>query len=347
MNTSRSMEVQRGKMYKIAVVPGDGVGPEVTKATLHVLKSLGLDFEFAIFNLGLEYWKESGKQISDEDIEAIRKTDACLKGPTTTPPGPGVFRSVAVTLRQKLDLYANVRPVKSRLGVKSLHSNVDIIIVRENTEGMYKGLEFRVDGSALGVRVITSQGSNRIAHFAFELARLQKRRKVTIVHKANILKETCGLFRETCFNVATQYPEIKADELIIDAAAMKLVMEPQELDVILTTNLFGDILSDEAAGLVGGLGLIPSANIGEHFAVFEPVHGSAPQISGKGIANPSAMMLSAAMMLRYLNIPEYASRLENAIDRVLEEGTALTFDLGGSASTMDMADAVVTQVSKL
>ena len=334
-------------MYKIAVIPGDGVGPEVAEATLHVLKALSLDLEFVTFDLGFEYWKKSGKQISDEDVAAIGRTDACLKGPTKTPLGAGTFRSVAVTLRQKLDLYANVRPIKSRTGIKSLHSNINLIIVRENTEGMYKGLEFRVNDSALGVRVISRQGSDRIARFAFELARQQKRRKVTIVHKANVLKETCGLFRETCFNVATRYPEIKADELFIDAAALKLVMEPQELDVILTTNLFGDILSDEAAGLVGGLGLIPSANIGEHFALFEPVHGSAPQISGKGIADPSAMMLSAAMMLRYLNIPEHASRLENAIDKVLEEGTALTFDLGGDASTMKMADAVITQLSKL
>jgi len=347
LNTSRSMEAQFGKMYKIAVIPGDGVGPEVTEATLHALRNLGLDLEFVRFDLGFEYWKKSGKQISDEDIEAIRKTDACLKGPTTTPLGPGAFRSVAVTLRQKLDLYANVRPAKSRTGIKSLYRNIDLIIVRENTEGMYKGLEFRADDSALGVRVITKQGSNRIARFAFELARQQKRRKVTIVHKANILKETCGLFRETCFNIATQYPETEADELIIDAAALKLVMQPQDLDVILTTNLFGDILSDEAAGLVGGLGLVPSANIGDHFALFEPVHGSALQISGKGIANPSAMILSAAMMLKHLNLSQHASRLENALDKVLEEGVALTCDLGGKASTMDMADAVVTQLSKL
>jgi len=334
-------------MYRIAVIPGDGIGPEVTKAALSVLRNLSLDLEFVTFNLGLEYWKKSGKQISDEDIEAIGKTDACLKGPTTTPPGPGTFRSIAVTLRQKLDLYANLRPIKSRTSVKSLYRNIDLIIVRENTEGMYKGLEFRANDSALGIRVITKQGSNRIARFAFELARAQKRRKVTIVHKANVLKETCGLFRETCFNVAAQYPEIKADELMIDAVALKLVMGPQELDVILTTNLFGDILSDEAAGLVGGLGLVPSANIGDHFAIFEPVHGSAPQISGKGIANPSAMILSAALMLRHLNLSEYASRLEKALDKVLEEGTALTFDLGGEASTMDMAEAIVTQLSNL
>jgi len=334
-------------MHKVAVIPGDGVGPEVTEATLHVLKNLSLDLEFTTFDLGFEYWKKSGKQLSDEDVAAIGKTDACLKGPTTTPLGSGTFRSVAVALRQKLDLYANVRPVKSRPSVKGLYSNIDLIIVRENTEGMYKGLEFRANDSALSVRVITRQGSNRIARFAFELARRQKRRKVTIVHKANVLKETCGLFRETCLSVAAQYPEVKVDELIIDAAALKLVMEPQKLDVILTTNLFGDILSDEASGLVGGLGLIPSANIGEHFALFEPVHGSAPQISGKGIANPSAMILSAAMMLRYLDMPEHALRLENAIDKVLEEGTALTFDLGGDAGTMDMADAIATQLSKL
>lgn len=334
-------------MRKIAVIPGDGIGPEVTKATLHVLQNLGLELEFIPFDLGFDYRRRTGEQITDEDLTAIAETDACLKGPTTTPPGPGTFRSLAVTVRQKLDLYANVRPVRSRARIKSLHDNIDLIIVRENTEGMYKGPEFRIDDSALGVRVITKLASNRIARFAFELARQQKRKKVTIVHKANVLKQTCGLFRETCLEVAADYPEIQADELIIDAAALKLVMQPQELDIILTTNLFGDILSDEAAGLAGGLGLIPSANIGNSFGLFEPVHGSAPQISGKGIANPSAMMFSAAMMLRYLEMSEQASKLENAVEKVIEEGAAVTFDLGGNAGTMDMADAVVAKLSKL
>lgn len=347
MNTSRSTEDSRGKMPKIAVIHGDGIGPEVTKATLHVLEKLSSDLAFVNFEFGFDYWRRTGRQITEEDVAAIGEADACLKGPTTTPPGPATFRSVAVTLRQKLDLYANVRPIRSRPGVKGRYNDIDLVIIRENTEGMYKGLEFRIDQDAIGVRVITKHASQRIGRFAFELARQQKRRKVTIVHKANVLKETCGLFRQTCFDVAKEYPEIQADELIIDAAALKLVTQPQDLDIILTTNLFGDILSDEAAGLVGGPGLVPSANIGDRFGLFEPAHGSAPQIAGRGIANPSAMMLSAAMMLKYLNMPQDASTLERAVQEVIETGTRVTRDLGGSASTMDMADAVVDQLSKM
>jgi isopropylmalate/isohomocitrate dehydrogenase-like protein len=332
------------KKHKISVIYGDGIGPEVTQAALNILDNLNLDFEFVTCEAGLEHWKKTGKQISEETINIIRETEACLKGPVTTPPGPETFRSVAVTLRQTFDLYANIRPIKSRKGVKCLYSNLDLVIVRENTEGLYKGIEFRVNDDAVGLRVITRRGSERIARFAFELARNEKRRKVTAVHKANILKETCGLFRSVFFNVAAEYPDVKAEEMHVDAAALKLITKPYEFDVIVTTNLFGDILSDEAAGLVGGLGLVPSANIGDNFAMFEPVHGSAPIHAGKGIVNPSAMILSAALMLKYLRENEAASRVENALNKVLEEGKVVTYDLGGSAKTMEMTNEIINRL---
>jgi 3-isopropylmalate dehydrogenase len=332
------------RAYKIAVIPGDGIGPEIMEATIKVLESLDIDFDFVHCEAGYEYWKRSGRQITQETIDVIKECDSCLKGPTATPPGPGTYKSVAVTLRQKLDLYANVRPFKSRRGVKSLHDNVDFVLVRENTEDLYKGIEYRVGDSALGMRVITRRCCERIAKFAFELARRERRKKVTAVHKATILKETCGLFRDVCFDVSKSYPDITFDDTLVDTAALKLVRSPEEFDVMVTTNIFGDILSDEAAAITGGLGLAPGANIGDEYSMFEPVHGTVYHKAGKGVVNPCALMFSSAMMLRHLGEEDSARKLEVAIERVLEEGKQVTYDLGGSASTMEMAEAIITSL---
>jgi isocitrate dehydrogenase (NAD+) len=334
------------KTYKIAVITGDGIGPEITEATIIALGEVGLSIEFTKVFAGLSAWEKYGDQLPQETIDIIKSSDACLKGPTQTPPGPGSFKSATVTLRQILDLYANVRPFKNHPGVPSIHKGVDMVIVRENTEGLYKGIEYTVGDSALGIRVITKAGSERIARFAFELARREKRRKVTAVHKANVLKETCGLFRNVVAGVAAHYPDIQFDEMYVDAAAMRIAMKPQDIDVIVTTNLFGDVLSDEVAGVVGGLGIAPSANVGDRYAFFEAIHGSAPKHAGKWDANPAAIMFSSAMMLRYIGEVDAGNRFEAAIDRVLEEGKTITRDLGGNAGTLDFAKAVAEKMKR-
>jgi isocitrate dehydrogenase (NAD+) len=334
-----------GRTYKISVITGDGIGPEITEAAIYALNALGLKFEFIKVAAGLNAWEKYGNQLPEETIEIIKSSDACLKGPTQTPPGPGSFRSATVTLRQILDLYANVRPFRNHPNVPSVHKNVDLVIVRENTEGLYSGIEYPIGDSAITIRKITRKGSERIARFAFELARREKRKRVTAVHKANVLKETCGLFRSVCAEVAKGYPDITFDEMHVDAAAMRIAMRPQDIDVIVTTNLFGDVLSDEAAGVVGGLGLAPSANIGDRYAFFEAIHGTAPKHAGKWDANPAAIILSSCMMLKYLGEVDAGNRLEKAIDAVLEEGKTVTRDLGGSAGTMDFAKAVAEKLS--
>ncbi len=335
-----------GKIYKIAVITGDGIGPEITEAAMLVLGSVGPKLEFTKVAAGLNAWEKYKNQLPQETVDIIKSSDACLKGPTQTPPGPGSFSSATVTLRQMLDLYANVRPFRNHPGVPSIHKGVDLIIVRENTEGMYRGLEYNLGESALGIRVITRKGSERIAKFAFDLARREKRKKVTAVHKANVLKETCGLFRNACVEVAKDYPDIIFDEMYVDAAAMRIAMKPQDIDVIVTTNLFGDVLSDECAGILGGLGIAPSANVGERYAFFEAIHGAAPKHAGKWDANPTAIMLSAAMMLKHLGEVDAGTRLEVAIDAVIAEGRAVTRDLGGNAGTMDFARAVADKLSQ-
>jgi len=335
-----------GKIYRIAVITGDGIGPEITEAAMLVLKSVGPKLEFIKVAAGLNAWEKYKNQLPEETVDIIKSSDACLKGPTQTPPGPGSFISATVTLRQMLDLYANVRPFRNHPGVQSIHKGVDLVIVRENTEGMYRGLEYNLGESALGIRVITRKGSERIARFAFDLARREKRKKVTAVHKANVLKETCGLFRNACIEVAKDYPDIIFDEMHIDAATMRIAMKPQEIDVIVTTNLFGDVLSDECAGILGGLGIAPSANVGDRYAFFEAIHGSAPKHAGKWDANPTAIMLSAAMMLKHLGEVEAGTRLEAAIDTVFAEGRVVTRDLGGNAGTMDFAGAVADKLSQ-
>jgi 3-isopropylmalate dehydrogenase len=322
-------------MYKIAVIPGDGIGKEVMEATLHVLEAIDVDFDYIFADAGDEHMEKTGVALPSETVDIVKASQACLFGAA----GESAA-DVIVKMRQELDLYVNLRPVKSYPGTKCLFDNLDFVIVRENTEGLYIGLEEETEEGATATRVITRKASQRICKFAFEYAQKTGREKVTAVHKANVLKKTDGLFKETFYKVAEDYPDMELDDRYVDATAMFFITKPEMFDVIVTTNLFGDILSDEGAGLVGGLGLIPSANIGENHGLFEPVHGSAPRLAGKGVANPSAMILSAVMMLDYLDENDAARKLENALVKVLAEGKVVTGDLGGKASTMEMAAEV-------
>jgi 3-isopropylmalate dehydrogenase len=322
-------------MYKIAVIPGDGIGKEVMEATLHVLEALNVEFDYQFADAGDEYMEKTGVALPQETVDIVKKTQACLFGAA----GESAA-DVIVKMRQELDLYVNLRPVKSYPGTKCLFDNLDFVIVRENTEGLYIGREEYTEDGATALRVITRKASERICKFAFEYAKKTGRKKVTAVHKANVLKKTDGLFKDTFYKVAENYPDMELDDRYVDATAMFFITKPEMFDVIVTTNLFGDILSDEGAGLVGGLGLIPSANIGKNQGLFEPVHGSAPRHAGKGTANPSAMILSAVLMLDYLEENYEANRLENALVKVLAEGRFVTPDLGGKTSTMEMAEEV-------
>ena len=326
-------------MYKIAVIPGDGIGKTVVPEAVRVLERTGLKFDFQYMEVGYEVFKKVGTSVPEDVLSKIKETQACLFGATTTPVDVADYRSAVVTLRKALDLFANVRPAKS-YPIRSSVKDVDLVTVRENTEGLYSGIEFELEDSAFTLRMITRKASARIAKFAFNLA-MKRRKKITIVTKANIMRKSCGLFREVSLLVAKDYPEVEVNELFVDVAAMNLVLKPQVFDVILTSNLFGDILSDEAAGLVGGLGLAPSANIGNDYALFEPVHGSAPDIAGKGIANPMAAILSAKMMLNYLGENKWAERIENAVVTVLREGKCLTPDLGGTSTSHEVTEAII------
>ncbi|MGZ7049870.1 MAG: isocitrate/isopropylmalate family dehydrogenase [Methanobacterium sp.] len=319
-------------MYKIAVIPGDGIGKEVMDATLHILEAIDVEFDYTFADAGDEYKEVSGVALPQETIDIVKNSDACLFGAAGE-----TAADVIVKLRQELDLYVNLRPVKSYPGTKSLFKDLDFVIVRENTEGLYIGLEEETEEGATALRVITRKASRRICRFAFDYAKKTGRKKVTAVHKANVLKKTDGLFKETFYEVAEDFNDIETDDRYVDATAMFFLTNPYMFDVIVTTNLFGDILSDEGAGLVGGLGLIPSANIGENAGIFEPVHGSAPRHAGKGTANPSAMMLSAVLMLDYLGEHGAARSVENALINVLSDGKKVTPDLDGSSSTMEMA----------
>jgi isopropylmalate/isohomocitrate dehydrogenase-like protein len=325
--------------YKLAVIPGPGIGAEVTSEAVRLLESTDLTFDFRYFEIGYEVFLTTGTPVPDDILAGIRKTQACLFGATTTPVGVPGYKSAIITLRTALGLYANVRPVKSYPVPKSM-KDVDLVIVRENTEGMYSGWEFELPDSAYTVRVITRKATERITRFAFELA-IKRRKKVTIVTKANVLRLSDGLFLEVARKVAEDYPDVEVEEAFVDVTAMRLILKPNIFDVIVTSNLFGDILSDESAGLVGGLGLAPSANIGADYALFEPVHGSAPRLAGKGIANPMAAILASKMMLEYLGENRWAERIENAIVTVLKEGKVLTPDLGGSSSTTQVTDAII------
>jgi isocitrate dehydrogenase (NAD+) len=331
------------------LIAGDGIGPEITAATLSVLDALGVEFEWDEQYGGMSAVDKAGTPLPKATLDSIRRTGLALKGPLTTPVGGG-YRSVNVALRQEFDLYANVRPVKS-IVPGGRYVDVDLVIVRENTEGMYVGFDrtFKVgnDPKALAqaTSVMTRDGCRRIVRYAFDYARRHARRKVTVVHKANILKATSGLFLETARQIAAEYQgQIASDDKIVDNAAMQLVINPAQFDVIVTTNLFGDILSDEASGLVGGLGLAPGANVGEQAAIFEAVHGSAPDIAGQGIANPAAQMLAAAMMLDHIGQLQAAGRLRRALETVIVKDNVRTKDLGGSASTTEFARAVAHRV---
>ncbi|WP_438032561.1 isocitrate/isopropylmalate dehydrogenase family protein [Sorangium sp. KYC3313] len=331
--------------YRITLIPGDGIGPEVVTATQDVVSAAGVAVDWEIHHAGIEVAKLTGSPLPLPVIDAVRKNRIALKGPVTTPIGGG-FRSVNVTLRQTLDLYANVRPIRSLPGVDP-RFDVDMVIVRENTEGLYAGLELMIlPGVAQSIKLTTERGSTRIAEFAFRYAKKHGRSKVTIVHKANIMKISDGLALDCARRVAVGHPEIQLGEMIVDAAAMTMVRDPNRLGVIVTENLYGDILSDLGAGLVGGLGIVPGANIGDDAAVFEAVHGSAPDIAGKGYANPTALVQSAVMMLRHLGEHDAGDRIERALTTLYRAGEVRTRDLGGAASTSDFTRALCAEIER-
>lgn len=327
--------------HKVTLIKGDGIGPEVADATVEIINASGVSIDWEIKQAGGEAIEKYGTPLPDDTVESIKKNKVALKGPLTTQIGTG-FRSINVELRKRLDLYANFRPSKTIPGVKSRFNNIDLIVIRENTEGLYSGLEHEViPGVVESLRVISEKGSRRILTFAFETARKYKRKKVTVVHKANILKLSDGLFLEIAREIARNYPDIEYNESIVDATAMKLVLYPEQFDVLVMENLFGDIISDLSSGLVGGLGLAPSANIGEEYAVFEAVHGSAPDIAGKGIANPTALLLSGVLMLKHLGEIEAANRIEKAVYKVISNKKVITPDLGGEGNTNTYVRAII------
>ncbi|MFM5015868.1 isocitrate dehydrogenase [Aeromonas veronii] len=331
---------------KITVIPGDGIGPSIIESAIQILTHAGCDFEYEYADAGLVALEKHGELLPQATLDLIEKNKVSLKGPLTTPVGGG-FTSINVSLRKKFNLYANVRPVISFKGTKSRYENIDIITVRENTEGMYSGAgQKRSDDnkSAEAMSIITREGAERIVKFAFELARQEGRKKVTIIHKANILKSTSGLFLEVAREIASHYPDIQSEEMIVDAACMNLVMYPERFDVMVTTNLFGDILSDLCAGLVGGLGMAPGANIGDGAAIFEAVHGSAPDIAGKNIANPTSVILASIQMLEYLGMQDKAERIREAVRATIESGDRVTRDLGGTASTREFTQAIIDRL---
>lgn len=330
----------------ISVIEGDGIGPEIMKASIRVLDALDCGLEYEYTAAGLNALEQHGDLLPEPTLESISRNRVALKGPLTTPIGMG-FRSINVTLREIFDLYANVRPVISVPGARSRYDDVDIITVRENTEGAYLAADAMVSedgGMAESKMVITRKGSERVTRYAFELARRAGRKKVTLVHKANILKAVSGLFLDVAREVAEDYPDIESEEMIVDATCMKLVMDPHQFNVIVTTNLFGDIISDLCAGLVGGLGLAPGANIGKDTAIFEAVHGSAPDIAGKKIANPCALMLSTAQMLSHLDLQDRADVLHRAVIATIAQADRTTPDLGGSGSTESFTDAIIERL---
>ena len=331
--------------HQVTLIPGDGTGPELMDATRRILEATGVAFDFEVQNAGEAVMASEGTPLPERVLESIRRNRVALKGPITTPVGTG-FRSVNVALRQALDLYANLRPARSMPGVRTRYEEVDLVIVRENTEGMYTGIEHWVGSDAAeAVKIITRKGSERIARFAFEYAIANNRRLVTAVHKANIMKLTDGLYLDTCRAVAAEYAgRVEFEERIVDNMCMQLVQRPERYDVLVLPNLYGDIVSDLCAGLVGGLGVAPGANIGTQAAVFEPVHGSAPKMAGQNRANPAALLLSGVLMLRHLGETDAADRIERSLRSVVAEGRDVTYDLGGSAGTSEMADAIIARL---
>ncbi|WP_371372693.1 isocitrate dehydrogenase [Thalassotalea aquiviva] len=330
----------------ITVIPGDGIGPSIIDSCLKVLDKAGCDFEYEFADAGLTALEKHGELVPEQTIKLIEKNKITLKGPLTTPVGEG-FTSINVTLRKQFKLYANLRPVTSFKGTRARYENIDILTIRENTEGMYSGLGqiTSEDGEQAEAKsLITREGARRIVKFAYETARKEGRKKVTAVHKANILKSTSGLFLKVAREVGEEYPDIESAEMIVDNCCMQLVMNPEQFDVIVTTNLFGDIISDLCAGLVGGLGMAPGANIGEDCAIFEAVHGSAPDIAGKNLANPSSVILASIQMLEYLGKTEQATKIRNALKDVIESGDRTTRDLGGNAGTTEFTEALLERL---
>lgn len=332
-------------MHRITLIPGDGIGPEVASAVVRITEASGVEVEWEEHVAGQEALDKFGKTLPDELLESIKRNKVGLKGPITTPVGKG-FTSVNVGLRKALDLYANLRPIRALPNVPCRNPDLDLVVVRENTESLYSGLEHEIiPGVVESLKIITEKASTRIAKFAFDFAREEKRKKITCTHKANIMKMSDGLFLECFRTVAQEYSDIESADMIIDNAAMQLVMRPEQFDILLCENLYGDIVSDLCAGLIGGLGLVPGANIGEKGAVFEAVHGSAPDIAGKGIANPTALLQSAILMLRHIEERAAADKIERAMLTVFEEGNVRTRDIGGSASTNEFADAIIGRMS--
>src|SRR6266516_3942472 len=328
-------------IHKITLIPGDGIGTEVTQAVVRILEATGLKFEWETVQAGAEAYEKYKEYIPKELTASIERTRVALKGPITTPIGGG-FASINVQLRKQFELYANFRPIRNLPHIPTRYPDVDLIIVRENTEGLYSGLEHEVvPGVVESLKVITEKASTRISRFAFEYARKYGRKKITAVHKANIMKKSDGLFLQCFRHVAVNYPSIEHDEKIVDNTCMQLVMNPYQFDVLLMENLYGDILSDLAAGLVGGLGVVPSGNLGEKAALFEAVHGTAPDIAGKNLANPTALLLSAIMMLRHIGERTAGDRIESALNSVLEKREKVTRDLGGTASTGEFTVAII------
>jgi isocitrate dehydrogenase (NAD+) len=334
-------------MHKITLIPGDGIGPEVTGAAVRIIEAAGVEVEWENFFIGAEALNRYGEPLPQPLIDSIKRNGVALKGPVGTPIGSG-FASANVALRKKLDLYANLRPVKNLPGVKTRFENVNLVIVRENTEDLYSGIEHEVvPGVVESLKIITEKASLRIARFAFEYARKHGRKLITAIHKANIMKLSDGLFLRCFRDIAKEYPEIRTDEKIVDNACMQLVMKPEQFDVLLLENLYGDIISDLGAGLVGGLGVVPGGNIGEGAAVFEAVHGSAPDIAGKNWANPTAIIQTSALMLEYINEGKAAARIRTALESVLADGQCRTRDLGGTASTTEFTECIAKKLKEV
>ena len=331
--------------HRITLIPGDGIGPEVAAAVVRIIEAAGVEVEWEKHIAGQQALDKFGKTLPDELIESIQRNKVGLKGPITTPVGKG-FTSVNVGLRKTLDLYANLRPVRALPNIPSRNPTLDIVIVRENTESLYSGLEHEVvPGVVESLKIITEKASTRIARFAFAYARTENRKKITAVHKANIMKLSDGLFLKCFEEVGKLYPEIERQSMIVDNTSMQLVMRPEQFDILLCENLYGDIVSDLCAGLIGGLGLVPGANIGEKGAVFEAVHGSAPDIAGKGIANPTALLQSAILMLHHIEERQAADKIESAMLKVFAEGKVRTRDIGGTSSTNEFADAIIGRLN--
>ena len=332
--------------HKVTLIPGDGIGPEVTRATVRILEATSVKFDWETFAVGSDAYEKYGEYIPKEVIESIERTRVVLKGPVTTPVGGG-FASINVALRKKFELYANFRPIRNLPHIPTRYPDVDLIIVRENTESLYSGLEHEVvPGVIESLKIITEKASTRIARFAFEYARNNQRKKIHAIHKANIMKLSDGLFLRCCRNVAKGFPEVTYAEHIVDNTCMQLVMNPYQYDILVMENLYGDIISDLCAAFVGGLGFVPSANIGDDCAMFEAVHGSAPDIAGKNIANPTALLRSALLMVRHLGEHAASTQIRNALERVYRYPEKLTRDIGGQAGTSQFADAVIEEMEK-